>query len=100
MPLEPATDFSDFETVIGTPFPDYIVGTGGAETFYGGGGADLIDGGGGGDVAHGGADGDGCVDVATEDCELSGEEIELRDPGAIAVGVMSPRRPRAGRPST
>jgi len=90
VPLEPATDFGDFETMIGTPFPDYIVGTGGAETFYGGGGADLIDGGGGGDVAHGGADGDGCVDVATEDCELSGEEIELRDPGAIAVGVMSP----------
>jgi Ca2+-binding RTX toxin-like protein len=92
-PLEPATDFSDFETVIGTPFPDYIVGTGGAETFYGGGGADLIDGGGGGDVAHGGADGDGCVDVATEDCELSGEEIDLRDPGAIAVGIMAPGGP-------
>jgi Ca2+-binding RTX toxin-like protein len=90
VPLEPATDFGDFEVVIGTPFPDYIVGTGGAETFYGGGGADLIDGGGGGDVAHGGADGDGCVDVATEDCEFSGEEIELRGPGAIAVGVMSP----------
>jgi Ca2+-binding RTX toxin-like protein len=93
VPLEPATDFSDFETVIGTPFPDYIVGTSGAETFYGGGGADLIDGGGGGDVAHGGADGDGCVDVATEDCELSSEEIDLRDPGAIAVGIMSPGAP-------
>ncbi|HEU4944959.1 MAG TPA: calcium-binding protein [Solirubrobacterales bacterium] len=90
VPLEPATDFGDFETVIGTPFPDYVVGTGGAETFYGGGGADLIDGGGGGDVAHGGADGDGCVDVATEDCEFSDEEIELRDPGAIAAGVMAP----------
>ena len=93
VPLEPATDFGDFETVIGTPFPDYLVGTGGAETFYGGGGADLIDGGGGGDVAHGGADGDGCVDVSAEDCELSGEEIELRDPGAIAVGVISPSAP-------
>jgi Ca2+-binding RTX toxin-like protein len=93
VPLEPATDFSNFETVIGTPFPDYIVGTSGAETFYGGGGADLIDGGGGGDIAHGGADEDGCVDVATEDCELSGEEIELRDPGSIAVGVMSPGGP-------
>jgi len=88
-PLSPATDFSDFETVIGTPFPDYIVGTSGPETFYGGGGADLIDGGGGGDVAHGGADEDGCVNVATEDCELSGEEIKLRNPGAIAVGVMA-----------
>lgn len=88
-PLAPATDFSDFETVIGTPFPDYIVGTSGPETFYGGGGADLIDGGGGGDVAHGGADEDGCVNVATEDCELSTEKIKPRDPGAIAVGVMA-----------
>ena len=93
VPLEPATDFSNFETVIGTPFPDYIVGTSKPETFYGGGGADLIDGGGGGDVAHGGADKDGCVNVATEDCELSGEEVELRDPGSIAVGVMSPGGP-------
>lgn len=92
-PLAPATDFSAFETVIGTPFPDYIVGTSGAETFYGGGGADLIDGGGGGDTAHGGADEDGCVDVATEDCELSSEKIKLRDPGTIAVGVMSPGGP-------
>jgi Ca2+-binding RTX toxin-like protein len=88
-PLEPATDFSDFEIVIGTPFPDYIVGTSGQETFYGGGGADLIDGKGGGDTAHGGADGDGCVGVAIEACELSGEEIDLRDPGAIAVGVVA-----------
>jgi Ca2+-binding RTX toxin-like protein len=88
-PLEPATDFSDFETVVGTPFPDYIVGTSGQETFYGGGGADLIDGNGGGDTAHGGADGDGCVEVATEDCELSGE-IDLRSSGGIAVGVMAP----------
>jgi Ca2+-binding RTX toxin-like protein len=89
-PLEPATDFSDFEAVIGTAFPDYIVGTGGQETFYGGGGADLIDGNGGGDAAHGGADGDGCVEVATEDCEFNTEKIDLRDPGAIAVGVMAP----------
>lgn len=89
-PLEPATDFGDFETVIGTPFPDYIVGTGGSETFYGGGGADLIDGRGGSDVAHGGADGDGCVEVAVAECEFDGEQIDLRDPGAIAVGVMAP----------
>jgi hypothetical protein len=89
-PLPPATDFGDFEVVIGTPFPDYIVGTGEAETFYGGGGADLIDGEGGGDIAHGGADGDGCVDVAAEDCEFNGPEIALRDPGAIAVGIMAP----------
>jgi Ca2+-binding RTX toxin-like protein len=93
VPLQPATDFSAFETVIGTPFPDYIVGTSDPETFYGGGGADLIDGGGGGDVAHGGADEDGCVNVATEDCELSSEKIKLRSPGSIAVGVMSPGGP-------
>lgn len=90
VPLEPATDFGEFETVIGTPFPDYIVGTAGAETFYGGGGGDLIDGNGGGDVARGGADGDGCLEVAVEDCESGGEEIDLRDPGAIAVGTMAP----------
>jgi Ca2+-binding RTX toxin-like protein len=89
-PLEPATTFGDFEAVIGTPFPDYIVGTGDADTFYGGGGADLIDGNGGGDVGHGGADDDGCVEVAAEDCELDSEEIDPRDPGAIAVGVMAP----------
>lgn len=89
-PLEPAADFSNFETVVGTPFPDYIVGTVGAETFYGGGGADLIDGNGGGDVANGGADGDGCVDVSVEDCEFNSEEIDLRDPRAIAVGVVAP----------
>jgi Ca2+-binding RTX toxin-like protein len=89
-PLEPATDFGNFETVIGTPFPDYIVGTAGAETFYGGGGGDLIDGNGGGDIAHGGADGDGCVGVAVEDCESGDEEIGPRNPGAIAAGVMAP----------
>jgi Ca2+-binding RTX toxin-like protein len=92
-PLAPAPDFGDFETVVGTPFPDYLIGTSGQETFYGGGGADLIDGNGGGDVAHGGADGDGCVEVAAEDCENSGEEIDLRNPGAIAVGVMAPGGP-------
>jgi Ca2+-binding RTX toxin-like protein len=91
--LESATGFSAFETVIGTPFPDYIVGTSDPETFYGGGGADLIDGGGGGDVAHGGADEDGCVSVATEDCEFSTKKVKLRDPGTIAVGVMSPGGP-------
>lgn len=89
-PLEPASDFGDFETMIGTPFPDYIVGTSGKETFYGGGGADLIDGNGGGDVAHGGEGEDGCVEVGTSDCENDSEEIGLRDPGTIAVGEMAP----------
>ena len=68
-PLAP-DDFGNFETVIGTPFDDYIVGTADAETFYGGGGADLIEGGGGADVAYGGAEGDGCVTVPTShECE-------------------------------
>lgn len=96
-PLGAATDFGEFETVIGTPFPDYIVGTAGTETLYGGGGADLIDGNGGGDVAHGGADGDGCVGVATEDCELNDEEIALRNPGAIGAGAVA--APGSGAPS-
>lgn len=43
----------------------------------------------GGDVAHGGADSDGCVEVAVTDCEQNSEEIHLRDPGSIAVGVVS-----------
>ena len=45
----------DFETVIGTPFSDYIAGTVGGQTFYGGGGADVEEGSGNFD---GGADGD------------------------------------------
>jgi Ca2+-binding RTX toxin-like protein len=91
-PLDATTEIEldDFEVVIGTPFPDYIVGTADPETFYGGGGGDVIDGKGGGDVAHGGADGDGCIGVAVEDCELSEAKVGLRDPGAIAVGVMAP----------
>jgi Ca2+-binding RTX toxin-like protein len=88
-PLDPATDFSDFEIVIGTPFDDYIVGTPGAETFYGGGGADLIDGGGGADLAHGGAEGDGCIVPVSDECEFSGAEIEPRDPGTISAGPMA-----------
>ncbi len=109
VPLEPATDFGDFETVIGTPFPDYIVGTSGAETFYGGGGADLIDGGGGGDVAHGGADGDGCVDVTTEDCELlrrgnraarsRRDRRRRHGPGRTRGPCRLPDRQRRSRPS-
>lgn len=90
-PLPPATDFDNFETVIGTAFPDYIVGTDDAETIYGGGGADLINGGGGADVAFGGAGEDGCTNVTTEDCESSAEEIQLRDPDSIVAGVVIPQ---------
>jgi Ca2+-binding RTX toxin-like protein len=88
-PLKPATDFSAFEIVVGTPFDDYIVGTPDAETFYGGGGADLIDGGGGADVAYGGAEGDGCIVPVSHECEFSGEKIEPRDPGTASSGPMA-----------
>lgn len=80
---------TSFETVIGSPFPDFIVGTPDAETFYGGGGADVILGEGGADVAHGGADGDSCDAVSAFECESDEEEVALRDPGAISVGLMA-----------
>jgi Ca2+-binding RTX toxin-like protein len=89
-PLPPETTFGNFETVIGTPFADYIVGTAGAETFYGGGGADLIDGHGGGDIAYGGAEGDGCIMVTTShECEHATAEVDPRDPATISAGVMA-----------
>ncbi len=88
-PLPPATDFDNFEAVIGTAFPDYIVGTDDAETIYGGGGGDLIDGGGGGDVVYGGADGDSCDAATTFECETDEGEVDLRNPGAISVGLMA-----------
>jgi len=90
-PLEPATDFSAFKVVIGTPFDDYIVGTTDAETFYGGGGGDLIDGGGGADVAYGGAEGDGCIVPAagSHECESSSEAITPRSPATVSAGQMA-----------
>ncbi|HXS46017.1 MAG TPA: calcium-binding protein [Solirubrobacterales bacterium] len=81
---------ASFETVIGSAFPDFIVGTSDAETIYGGGGADVILGEGGADVAFGGADGDSCDAPTTFECETDEEEVDLRDPGAIAVGLMTP----------
>ena len=81
---------SGFEVVIGTAFPDFIVGTSRPETFYGGGGADVIIGGDGADVAYGGAEGDSCEAETTHDCETSDEEVTPRDPGSIAVGLMTP----------
>lgn len=72
---------ADFETVIGTPFSDYIVGTAVAQTIYGGGGADVILGGGGGDSLDGGADGD----------SLDGSgSVTPRDPTKVSVGLMAP----------
>ena len=69
-----------FETVIGTPFSDYIVGTGASQAIYGGGGADVILGEGGADTIDGGADGD------------SGDPggFQLRDPSKVSVGFMAP----------
>lgn len=84
-------DGASFEVVVGTPFPDFIVGTSGAQTFYGGGGADVILGGGGADVAYGGADGDSCDTPTAFECETDEQEVDLRDPGAIAVGLMAPQ---------
>lgn len=82
---------TNFETVIGSAFPDFIVGTSAAETIYGGGGADVILGEGGNDVVYGGADGDSCDATTDFECETSGNEVEPRDPGAIAVGLMAPQ---------
>jgi Ca2+-binding RTX toxin-like protein len=84
-------DGAGFEIVIGTAFPDYIVGTSAAQTFYGGGGGDVILGGGGADVAYGGADGDSCDAATAFECETDGKEVDLRDPGAISVGLMAPQ---------
>jgi Ca2+-binding RTX toxin-like protein len=82
---------TSFEQVIGTPFPDFIVGTGDAETIYGGGGADVLLGEGGGDHLVGGAEGDSCDGPgASIECESGGNEVDPRDPGAIAVGLMTP----------
>ena len=72
-----------FETVIGTPFSDYVVGTAADQTIYGGGGADAIEGGGGSDVLDGGADGD----------YLDGGAAAQRDPGKVSVGFMVPAQP-------
>ena len=88
-PLAPETTFGNFETVIGTPFADYVVGTPDAETFYGGGGADLIDGGGGADVAYGGAEGDGCMVPTGQECESTGAKVTPRGAGTVSAGLMA-----------
>lgn len=69
-----------FETIIGTPFSDYVVGTAAGERIYGGGGADALVGGGGSDTLVGGADGDN-VDAGG---------IAPRDPSKVSVGFMTP----------
>jgi Ca2+-binding RTX toxin-like protein len=82
---------TNFETVIGSAFPDFIVGTSASQTIYGGGGADVIRGEGGSDLVYGGADGDSCDAATSFECETDEEEVDLRNPGAIAVGLMAPQ---------
>jgi Ca2+-binding RTX toxin-like protein len=77
-----------FETVIGTPFSDYIVGTERSETVYGGGGADAIVGGGGADTLVGGVDGDVCQGAGADpSCEGA---ISKRDASEVSAGFMTP----------
>lgn len=88
-PLTEEETFESFETVIGTPFSDYIVGTSAEQTIYGGGGADVLLGEGGGDTLEGGAEGDYCDGGDTlVSCEFSDSEREVapRDPSLVAVG--------------
>ena len=68
---------TSFETVIGTPFPDYIIGSGASQTIYGGGGADVLLGEG---DAEGGADGD----------NVDSGGFQLRDSNKVSVGFMAP----------
>ena len=89
--IDEDVDGANFETVIGSAFPDVIIGTADAETIYGGGGGDILLGEGGIDLVYGGADGDSCQAATVLECELSGKEVDLRDPGAIAVGSMAPQ---------
>ena len=72
-----------FETIVGTPFSDYIVGTSANQTIYGGGGADAIEGGGGTDNLDGGADGD----------YLDGGAAVQRDSSKVSVGFMVAAQP-------
>lgn len=77
-----------FETIVGTPFSDYIVGSERGETIYGGGGADAIVGGGGADTLVGGVDGDVCEGGGTHtSCESA---ISTRNANEVSVGFMTP----------
>ncbi|HWO16784.1 MAG TPA: calcium-binding protein [Solirubrobacterales bacterium] len=84
---------TDFETVIGTPFPDFIIGSPDAETIYGGGGADVILGEGGGDTVFGGAEGDYCDATTIFECEFGGadERVGPRAPTTVSAGAMAPQ---------
>lgn len=101
-----------FETIVGTPFSDYLVGGEGSETIYGGGGADAIEGRGGNDQLLGGADGDyldggsgsnssdggpgadNCVNPSgAVGCEGSAHAVAPRDPSKVSVGLISSGAP-------
>jgi Ca2+-binding RTX toxin-like protein len=101
-----------FETIVGTPFSDYLVGGEGGETIYGGGGADAIEGRGGNDQLFGGADGDyldggsgsnsgdggpaadNCVGLSSAvGCEGSAHAVAPRDPSKVSVGLMAAGAP-------
>jgi Ca2+-binding RTX toxin-like protein len=101
-----------FETVVGTPFSDYLVGGEGSETIYGGGGADAIEGRGGDDQLFGGADGDyldggsgansgdggpgadNCVGLSgAGGCEGSAPAVAPRASNEVSVGLMAPGAP-------
>jgi Ca2+-binding RTX toxin-like protein len=89
---------TDFETIVGSPFSDFIVGTSSRQTIYGGGGGDVILGGGGGDTVHGGADGDSCESESggAIDCETSAKAVTPRDMSKVSVGIMAPGAPNPG----
>jgi Ca2+-binding RTX toxin-like protein len=102
---------ASFETVIGTPFSDYIVGGEKGETIYGGGGGDVLLGRGGNDTLRGGADGDHLdggtgtnaldggagndhcenpTDGASCESALNKGGVVLRDGSKVSVGLMAP----------
>lgn len=82
---------ADFETIVGTPFSDFIVGSKAGQTIYGGGGADVILGEGGGDTIDGGAGGDHCEGAAAQvSCENVGGGVAPRDQSDVSVGLMAP----------
>jgi Ca2+-binding RTX toxin-like protein len=68
---------ASFETIVGTPFSDYIVGTATTQAIYGGGGADALFG---APNLQGGADGDN-VDPGG---------VTARDTTKASVGLMNP----------
>jgi Ca2+-binding RTX toxin-like protein len=77
-----------FETIVGTPFSDYITGTERSEAIYGGGGADAIVGGGGADTLVGGVDGDVCEGSGIKTtCEPA---LSTRNANQVSVGFMTP----------